>query len=383
MTKPTCTLEHRFATRRRDVMRRVGRTQDADAILVTRPSDIRYLCGASEGVSGLLVAPRWAVAITSRMFEWVVPRQAPGCEVMVGASLQAALADQLQRRGCRRALGVQRTILTWTQHESLQKALGRRRLVDIGPAIAAVRSVKDEREVRLIRRCIGLAERAFRELLAQGTSHLMAQTERELAAELEYRMRMLGADRQGFQTNGIIVASGPNSASCHHFPTGRRLRRGEPLLVDWGAERDGYRCDITRVVFAGTPTPQLTAVYEAVLLANRAGVHAARAGVACDTVAREGWAPIRQAGYGDLIRHGLGHGLGLDVHEAPGIGNGGSQSAAAPRTRLRNGMVLTIEPGVYLDRKGGVRIEDDLLVTAQGPRCLTSLPRDLADNILP
>ncbi len=376
-------LETRYAIRRRDALRRAVSTHDVESVLVTRASDIRYLCGATEGVSGLLMGSGWAVAVTSRMFEWVVPRQAPGCEVAIGRSLQAVLTEELRQRGCHRAIGIQGTVMSWAQHESLRKALGRRALVDVGPAIAAVRAVKDEHELRLIRRCVRLAERAFRELLAQGSSHLLAHAERELAAELEYRMRMLGADRQGFQGNGIIVASGPHSACCHHAPTHRRVRRGEPLLFDWGAERDGYRCDITRVVFPGTPLPRWPAVYEAVRLANRAGVRAARAGVMCETVARKGWAPVREAGFGDLIRHGLGHGLGLDIHESPGIGDGGSQSAAAPGTRLRRGMVVTIEPGVYLDREGGVRIEDDLLVTTGDPRCLTSLPRELADAVLP
>jgi len=201
-----------------------------------------------------------------------------------------------------------------------------------------------------------------------------------LATELEYRMRLLGADKQGFPDNGIIVAGGPNSASCHHVPTDRKVRRGEPLLFDWGAELHGYRSDITRVLFMGSPRPKLAEIYELVRRANREGVAAIRPGVALHTVAGRAWDIVREGGYADNIRHGLGHGLGLNIHEQPAMGTGTRQTTGL--TRLRANMIVTVEPGIYLNGLGGIRIEDDIRVTARGHECLTRLPRAIEDVIV-
>jgi Xaa-Pro aminopeptidase len=373
----------RYAQRRRQVMRAVRREHAIEALLVTGRTDIRYLCGATEGVGGLLLGRGWTVALTSRMFATVLPKQAPGCEVRVGTSTFAEAVKVLKERGYRRGLGVQGSRLSWAQFNSLRKTAGRRRLVDVGDAVDRVRAVKDEQEIRLVRRCVRIAERAFLELTAKGPAWLTSHTERRIAAELEYRMCLLGADREAFHdVSGTIVASGPNSASCHHFPGRRTPRRGEPLLFDWGAEKDGYRSDITRVVFPGEPSPRMREVFEVVRRANLAGRRAVRSGRLCATVARAGWDVVRQAGYGDLIRHGLGHGLGLDIHEPPGLGSGGSQSPRPGIARLKQGMVVTIEPGIYLDGVGGVRLEDDVVVTRDGHRRLTTLPTDLASAIL-
>ncbi|MFU8779833.1 MAG: M24 family metallopeptidase, partial [Kiritimatiellia bacterium] len=305
--------------------------------------------------------------------------QVPGCEVLVGGA-HAHIKAILRRQRYRGGLGVQGRGLTWSAYRVLHEALGKRKVIDIGDLISTVRAIKDEAEVVAIRRCVSIAQRAYRALIAEGVGYLMGHTESELAAELEYRMRMLGADRQAFP-GGIIVASGPNSASCHHEPTRRKPRQGEPLLFDWGAEWGGYRSDITRVVFMGTPSEKMQHVYAVVEKANAAGVAAIRAGVSCDRVAKAGWNVVKDAGYGELIRHGLGHGIGLDVHELPGLGAGGSQSSSGG-ARLRAGMVVTIEPGVYVDGFGGVRIEDDVLVRPSGRTVLTSLPRSLRNAIL-
>ncbi len=371
----------RCRKRRAAVVRQIQRANKIDFAWITNRSDIRYLSGGSEGVSGLLIGPRVAVAITGKMFEHVLPAQVPGCEVLVG-SAHKHIADVLRKQKYRRGLGVQGRQLTWAHYRALDEALGQRKLIDIAATVSIARAVKDAEEIRLIRRCVQLAQRGYKALLAQGTGYLLRHTERELAAELEFRMRMLGADRQAFP-GGIIVASGPKSASCHHEPTGRKVRRGETLLFDWGAEYGGYRSDITRTIFVGPPSDKMRHVYETVQEANAAGVAAVRAGATSRRVADAGWDVVREKGYGDLIRHGLGHGIGLDVHEEPGIGAGGSQPSSGD-TRLRKGMVVTIEPGVYLDGIGGVRIEDDVLVMpGDQSKCLTSLPRSLQKAVLP
>jgi Xaa-Pro aminopeptidase len=317
------------------------------------------------------------------MFAARVPEEAPGCKVIVGKNAFQESDRILKSVRFQGRVGCQSSQLTHTRFLQLQKAMGKRKLVDIGDLISQLRAIKDAKEVRIIRKCVRIAEQGFLDLIGQGASYLMARNERQLAAELEYRMCMLGADRQAFPYNGIIMASGPNSASCHHFPGSRKLRKGEPLLIDWGAEKDGYRCDITRVVFMGAPRANMCEIYETVSRANAAGIQAIRAGTRCADVSEAGWNVVREAGYGQNIRHGLGHGLGLEIHEPPGLGAGGSQPAAATDTLLSENMVVTVEPGIYLDGKGGVRLEDDVLVTAKGHKVLTSLPKDLHSAILP
>lgn len=364
-------------------MQGVAAKHGIKAAIVTHPVDIRYLSGATEGVSALLLAPGQATVFTSKMFAARVPKEVPECDVVVGSQAFEESAKLLQQRRYRRGLGYQGNKLVQARFEKLAAAMGKRKLVDIGEAVPQLRAVKDAAEIRLIRQCVRIAEKAFLDLVGQGAAYLMTRSERQLAAELEYRMCMLGADRQAFPFNGIIVAAGPHSASCHHFPGSRKPRPGEPLLFDWGAEKNGYRCDITRVVFMGEPSARIREIYEVVCAANASGIQAVRADALCSEVSDAGWNVVRQAGYGDYIRHGLGHGFGLEIHESPGIGSGGSQEAAPDAARLAANMVVTVEPGIYLEGQGGVRLEDDVLVTATGHKVLTSLPTDLGSAILP
>jgi Xaa-Pro aminopeptidase len=371
-----------YAKRRRALMRRIAGEHKLDTVLITNQVDIRYLSGATEGVSALLLAPDTAVVFTSKMFETRVPKEASGCEIIVDKPTFKESAVILGRRRHRKAVGFQGGKLVQTQYVKLASAMGRRKLVDIGDSVTQLRAIKDPAEIRLIKQCIRIAEQAFLDLIRKGATYLMTRTERQLAAELEYRMCMLGADRQAFPFNGIIAASGPNSASCHHFPGSRKPKPGEPLLFDWGAEKNGYRCDITRVVFMGKPDSQMRKIFEVVSKANSAGINAIRPGTRCAHISSTGWNVVRNAGFGDLIRHGLGHGFGLDIHEPPGLGSGGSQSAAPDSARMKKNMVVTVEPGIYIEGKGGVRLEDDVLVTATGHKVLTSLPTDLKFAVL-
>lgn len=371
-----------FSNRRDALMRRIAEKHAIEAVMITHPVDIRYLSGATEGVSAMLVGPDGATLFTSKMFETRVPKEAPGCDIVVGTKAFEESANRLKACRYRRGIGYQGGKLVHTRFVQLADAMGRRKLVDIGEVVTGLRSIKDTGEIRLIRQCVRIAETAFLELIGQGAAYLMTRTERQLAAELEYRLCMLGADRQAFPFNGIITATGPNSSSCHHFPGSRKPRPGEPLLIDWGAEKDGYRCDITRVVFMGEPDMRMREIFEIVSAANAAGIKAIRAGALCAGVSDAGWNVVRDAGHGDLIRHGLGHGFGLEIHEQPGLGSGGSQAASPDSARLEANMVVTVEPGIYIEGKGGVRLEDDVLVTANGHKVLTSLPTDLASAIL-
>jgi Xaa-Pro aminopeptidase len=233
-----------------------------------------------------------------------------------------------------------------------------------------LRTAKDALEVAQIRKAVSIAQKAFVRLTSRGAKAFVGRSEREVAAELEYLMRLEGADSPAFET---ILAAGPHACDCHYRPDSTKIRAGQSVLIDWGAKIGGYCSDLTRTIFTGKIPPKIGEIYEVVSKAQTAGINAVRAGASLktpDTLARK---VITDAGY-EFI-HGLGHGLGREVHEAPGLGGKGTG-------RLRSGMVVTVEPGIYLPGVGGVRIEDDILVTADGPKRLSTLTTDIRDMML-
>jgi Xaa-Pro aminopeptidase len=364
-------------------MRLAAKLHKVDAVLITNTVDIRYLTGCTEGAGALLMAPKFEQLFMGKMYEDVIPKQAPGIEcVLPKKGLYDGVMAVLRKHKHNRALGFQGNNTTWAQYSLLEKSAKRRKLVSVADLVLDYRAVKDDDEIKLIKKCVVIAEKGLLELVSGGAKYFIGKSEKQIAADLEYAMRNFGADRQGFENMGIIVASGANSASCHHMPTGRKVRKGDTLLIDWGAELDGYRSDITRTLFIGkAPGKRMTDIYETVLAANAAGVAAMKPRVRCQSVAKTAWDVVKNAGYGETIRHGLGHGLGLNVHERPGFGNG-SLPRNGKDVALRSNMVLTIEPGIYYDGFGGVRIEDDVVVTPKGRKCLTSFPRNLNDVIV-
>ena len=221
-----------------------------------------------------------------------------------------------------------------------------------------------------------IAESALTDLLSGGAPWFIGRTEKDIAAELDYRVRRFGADNVGFRT---IVASGENTYNCHHVPGERKVRRGDALLFDWGAELAGYRSDITRTFFVGEAPPKLAEVYELVLRAHDAAVDAVRPGVQMRTLDKIARGIIRRAGYAKEFRHGLGHSFGLEIHEPVGLP---AKSGATRPRGLCGSSLVTIEPGVYVLGLGGVRIEDDILVTAAGHERLNRMPRSLAAAVL-
>ena len=218
--------------------------------------------------------------------------------------------------------------------------------------------------MRLIRKAIKVQERALLDLLPTITA---GQTELELAARLECRMKELGASDPSFPT---IMAARANGSKPHGVPGKTKTGAGKPLLIDWGARVDGYISDLTRTFSLGKWSRQMREVYGVVLDAQLAAIDAVRPGLSCADLDAAARRVIEDAGYGKRFGHALGHGIGLDVHEGPRIGS----EITSP---LKEGMVITIEPGVYLPGIGGVRIEDDILVTSRGGRVLSSLPKDI------
>ncbi len=371
----------RFEARRRAVLKETRTAQkEVDAFLVTNPFDIRYLCGAVEGVQALLFGADWCVAFIRRMFQHVLADQCPGVELFCvdgrngSTGYTEELAARLKKHHVKR-LGFSEDDMNLALYKQLCQRVPQKKWVGFSGIVSKVRGVKDEEEIELTRRAIQIAEKAFLELLALGAEWLVGRTEREVAAELEYRMRLLGADRQAFQENNIIVAFGENSASCHHIPTERRAGTAEPLLFDWGAEVDGYRSDLTRVVFVKEVPSKFQEIYSVVQQAQAAAMKRIRPGISYSAVYKAAFEVIDQAGYGEHFPHGLGHGFGLQIHEPPFLSKNQND-------RLRKNMLVTVEPGIYLEGVGGVRLENDLLVTSNGYKNLSTLPTDLKKMIL-
>jgi len=363
--------------RRRRALGLAVRQVGAEALLVSRASDIRYLSGFGGEDSWLLLAGRLACLVTDGRFAQQARAECADVEVRVRAEpMVRAVAGVVTERRLRH-LAVQAGAMTLAERDALSAALGGRALRAAGEIIFQMRAVKDAGEVAGIRRAVRVAERAFRRLIARGADGLVGRTERDLAAELDYAMRQGGADSPAFDT---IVAAGPNSALPHHRPGDDKVRRGQPLLIDWGAWAGGFASDLTRVVFPGRIPPTLAAAHQVVRRAQRAGIAAIAAGVKAAKADLAARAIIEQAGFGERFVHGLGHGIGsgrgnAEVHELPHL-------SRLSKETLRSGMVVTVEPGIYLPGVGGIRIEDDVLVTGRGAIKLSHLATSAAALVL-
>ncbi|MCA9247251.1 MAG: aminopeptidase P family protein [Planctomycetales bacterium] len=371
---PVSDCKKRFLARRRALLRAANRTKKVDAVYVTKRVDVSYLSGFSGEDSALLFNKNSSVLITDFRFGEQAPEECPGTEICI-RSRKSTLEDQagkLARDRELKQIGFQSTVLSFDRYSRLKKRLRGAKLTPLQDLLSDVRAVKDDEEIAQTRRAVEMAENAFLGLIKQGASYLIGKTERQIAAEMETRIRDLGADRAAFD---MIVAAGPNGSMCHYAPDDRKLQRGEALLIDWGAETAGYRSDITRVVFVESVSDKMREIYEIVRTAHDAAVDAIRPGVACGTVDDHARSVIDNAGYGKEFGHGLGHGIGREIHEQPRL-------FSASKTKLKKNMIITVEPGIYLPGVGGVRIEDDILVTANGHERLNQLPRDLDSMVV-
>ena len=262
-------------------------------------------------------------------------------------------------------VGVEPTRLRFLELQYLQHAMPAASFVDASQVFAGLRMQKDPDEIGKMRRAAKIAQEAMLKTLK---SVRAGMTEKDIANELVIQLLRAGSDPEiPFQP---IIAIGENSANPHAFPSERTLQPGDLLLADWGAGFEGYFSDITRTFTFGSVDPELIAVGEIVLRANKAGREAGRAGVDAGAVDRATRHVIDAAGYGEKFIHRTGHGLGLEAHEPPYIFLENDQI-------LRSGMTFTVEPGIYLPGKGGVRIEDDVVVTDQGLESLTDMPRQV------
>jgi Xaa-Pro aminopeptidase len=326
---------------------------DADAVLITSAPNVRYLTGlASSNAALLLPAEGGGLLATDSRYALAAQRDCPDLELTVERFTERALGGALARRGMRR-VAFEAHEMTVERHGTLAASAEGVILVPFGRGIEDLRMVKDAGEIGLLASACRISSQALADVLPRIRPGL---TERALAAALDHRMAELGAERASFDT---IVASGPNGAIPHHAPSGRPLRRGDLITMDFGACYAGYHADMTRTVALGEPAGWQRDIYELVAAAQEAGCAAARPGAVLRDVDAAARDLISAAGHGQHFQHGLGHGVGLEVHEAPLIGYGSTG-------KLEDGVLVTVEPGVYLPGQGGARIEDVLIVGA-GP----------------
>lgn len=353
-------------TRVRHLLAELG----VEAILVSHPANRHYLSGfpdedhAPDETSGVLLvsAGEAKLFVSPTNLPWALASSGPGVEVIGWERpWQASLGKHLQEQGYRRVAFEDRALIV-ADYTSIKDAAPGVELVPAGTAVHRLREVKDAEEIARIRRAASLTDQALQQVLAQlqpGT------TEKELVWMLESTMRELGADGPAFSTG---VGAGPHGARPHHSATDRPIAEGDPVVIDMGAKVDGYCADLTRTIVLGEPTPLFRERYNLVLSAQQAAIDAIRPGISgkdADAAARS---VIEAAGAGEEFFHGLGHGVGLLIHEAPSLGQ-------ASEDVLQPGHIVTVEPGVYFDGWGGIRIEDLAVVTESGVEILSNSPK--------
>jgi len=335
-----------------------------DGLLVSFGPNLRYLSGFTGSNALLLVTPVRSILFTDPRYT-IQAGQESTCQVHISKGplvpdMVAAIARLRLRR-----VGYEPAMMSVEAYQTFEaKVPAKASLVAVKGWIEDLRTVKSPSEIARIRRSVETNSQAFE----QGVARVKpGMKEQDLAAELEYRMRRLGAEKPSFET---IVAGGERSALPHAQPTAARFANGQLIVVDMGALQDGYCSDMTRMLFLGTPGTKVKRTYKAVLEAQRAGIDAVRAGARSASVDAAARKVLRGYGLDKAFVHSTGHGLGLEIHEPPRLGK-------RDKSRLKAGMAITIEPGVYLEGFGGIRIEDTVLVTEKGCEILTPTSKEL------
>ncbi len=347
-------------TERLDDLRAFMAEQDLAAVIVAKPENRRYLSGFTGSSGLLLVSAGAAKLITDFRYIEQATGQAGGFTVVRhGSDIYETLAAEIKAVGGER-IGFESDFTAWDAGQKMNEFVG-----DLIPVhLDKLRMIKDETELAALRVAVRLADNAFDHILPfirPGVS------ERDVALELEFFMRKNGAEKAAFD---IIVASGPRSALPHGRASDKPIAAGEFVTMDFGAVYEGYHSDITRTVVVGKASSRQREIYDLVRAAQQAGLDAVAAGKTGREVDEAARRVIGDAGYGDYFGHGLGHGVGLAIHEEPRLSPVGNEVLAA-------NMTVTIEPGVYLPDWGGVRIEDTVVVTAAGAQILTASSKEL------
>lgn len=339
-----------------------------EALLVTNVTNVRYLTGFTGSAALLAVLPQGMTLVTDGRYAEQVEDdlEASGVTVAIQVSRSSdeqrtELASALQ--GIRK-LGLESDNVTWHQQRTFDREwFPKAKLVATNGLVAELRQVKDQGEIARIEAACAMADAALAAVRHRLGEH---PTEAEIALELEWQMRRLGADGPSFET---IVASGPNGARPHHRAGQRRIEDGDLVVIDFGALLDGYHSDMTRTLSVGRLSETQRRMWEVVRQAQEAGVAAVASDIEARSVDEACRQVIRDAGWEEAFVHSTGHGVGLDIHEPPRV-------AATSDATLAAGNVVTVEPGVYLREHGGVRIEDTIVVTSNGSRTLSRAPKE-------
>lgn len=364
-------MTDRIAARRQKFWHLVKK-QGVESFLVTNPINVSYLTGFTGEDSYLLTGKQESLLLSDGRFTTQIASECPGLETLIrkpSEGLLPLLANALKKRKIA-TMGIEGGHLSISTFQKLAETCTTTDVIVLPPLVEELRMIKDAAEIAQIQLAVEHAERGY---AAMRSNLLTTQTEREAAFDLEHSMRRFGAKRASFE---IIVAAGNRSALPHARPTEQQIDSGEFILVDWGAEApSGYKSDLTRILVTGKLTAKLEKIYGVVLNAQSQGIQAIRPGITGREVDEISRSVIEQAGFGKAFTHSLGHGIGLDIHEGPRVSPSSDQV-------LKAGMVVTVEPGIYLPEWGGIRIEDDVLVTPDGYEVLTSVPKELDECLL-
>lgn len=356
---------------RRDKLRLAVKKAGVDALLVTNFKNVTYLTGFSGDDSFLVVRSDGDVLLTDSRYTTQLEGECPGLDVL-SRSPKVKMIDCIAKTVSRVKAGrlaIEGDSITVSMRDSIAAGLPKTELVATSGLVERLREIKDKDEIAQLRKAVWYAEKAFGVVRA---SIRPEKTEKQIADELEGQLRLFGAARSGFTT---IVGVGPRSALPHANVTDKTIGSSDFVLIDWGADGGLYTSDLTRVLVTGRISPKLERIYRVVLKAQVKAIAAIRPGVTCGEVDRAARNVIAKAGFGRYFGHGLGHGIGLAVHEAPRL-------APGSKVPLKAGMVMTVEPGIYIPGFGGVRLEDDVLVTRGGHEVLSSLPKEFDEAII-
>ncbi len=350
---------------RLEKLRQTLQRDNLDAMLITRPENQRYLSGFRGGEAALLITQQQALLLTDFRYYDQVAEEAPLFElVKVDSKMGSVLKGLVKKHGVR-TLGFESAHLHFAEYKAWRQATRGTKWVTTSSVTEDIRAIKDKQELASTRKAVAIADEACEHIR---TFVQPGMTEKQVAWELEMYMRNHGAEGVAFP---FIVGAGPNGAKPHAVPLDRPIREGELIVLDTGARVDGYNSDLTRTICLGQPDSKMREIYDIVLRAQLAAEKGAKPGMKgkeIDAIARK---VIADAGYAQAFGHGLGHGVGLAVHEKPGAG-------ARSDDVMQPGMVCTIEPGIYLSGWGGVRIEDMVLFTERGVQVLTRARKDLS-----
>jgi Xaa-Pro aminopeptidase len=338
------------------------------AALITNPTDVAYLTGFLGGDSYLLLSPRKAVVISDARYREELASVEHLARVHMRQGTLAATCATLIAAEKLPSCAVQGEAMTLGEHGTITENLGKSRtkLVPIKGLVSPLRAIKDAGEIALIRRAARIQEQALLDILP-GLKPGM--TELEIAGKLELQMKIRGSSEPAFKS---IIAAGAASSHPHYRPSTARLKKGQILLIDWGATLNGYRSDMTRTFAFGRWPAKLAEIYDIVLEAHQRAAALLAPGRSTREIDAAARGYIASKNFGDKFGHGLGHGIGLNVHEEPSL------SHIYTPTTLKPGHIVTIEPGIYIPGLGGVRLENDYLVTDRGAKNLCTLPLDRA-----